>query len=206
MRQSPIANDLPDTAIPWGNVVQFFGRGDAIPPLVDALWAVPAESTGARAAVAKHLAGLIAHQDGLIQATPFAVAVILSRMAADLARGAVPPIELTDVLAPVAAAAGDRLGGAVAADLAATPSLRTLMSPPNLWPDFVSDEEDEMLYEDEARDFSPQIWCAFHSVTAQLLNAHRASIAAVAKPQAGDRWQGILTWIDGFPALPPLAH
>ncbi len=64
-------------AVPWGQLVHFFGRGDELPPLMTALWSGEAEQ---RQQAARQLAGYLEHQDSAMMGTPCALLTRLNSM------------------------------------------------------------------------------------------------------------------------------
>ena len=173
-------------AVPWGQLVHFFGRGDELPPLMTALWTGEAAQ---RQQAARQLAGYLEHQDSVMMATPFAVRALLTRLDASLAQGNAFPAELAAVLLPVVAAVTDSLRNShVPSQL----TLDELQAPELLWPPFESEDEDEALWEEW--DASPELYSAFQQLTAEQLLAHQAELRQAAIAVVSDCPEVLAQW------------
>src|SRR5581483_643677 len=87
---SDLLFDLDD--VPWHRIVHFYGRASDIPPAIRALG-----GPGREEAI-RHLRRCLEHQDGVAQATPFAVRFILRMRDRD-------PGGVRAIVEPIAAAA-----------------------------------------------------------------------------------------------------
>lgn len=125
--------------LPWPRLVHFYGRCTDFPERFRQL---TDEDAAVRRAAARRLLHDIEHQDGLIAATPFTLQVLMRLMA-----------EHTDVCGEILAVV---LRVAQVCDetvrhlpqSAPAHSLDFYLQPDVLWPDCISDEEDEMLWEE----------------------------------------------------------
>ena len=185
-------------AVPWGQLVHFFGRGDELPPLMTALWFGEAAQ---RQQAARRLAGYLEHQDSVMMATPFAVRALLTRLDASLAQGHAFPAELATVLLPVVDAVTDYLRHShVSSQL----TLDELQAPEHLWPVFESEDEDEALWEEW--DASPELYSAFQHLTAEQLLTHQAALRQAAIDVASDCPEVLADWQQLLKRLQHLAN
>lgn len=185
-------------AVPWGQLVHFFGRGDELPPLMTALWFGEAMQ---RQQAARQLAGYLEHQDSVMMATPFAVRALLTRLTASLVQGDGFPAELATVLLPVVTAVTDYLRNShVVSGL----TLDDVLAPEHLWPPFVSEDEDEALWEDW--DASPELYAAFQRLTAEQLLVHHAALRQAAIDVASDCPEVLAEWQQLLKRMQQLVH
>jgi hypothetical protein len=146
-------NDKPDPLsgiehVPWHRLVHFYGRASDIPPAIRELG-----SPGREEAI-RHLRGCLEHQDGIIQATPFAVRFILQMRGEN-------PDGVQTILEPVVAAAQFTLKNAVAP--LAQVSWEKCLHERRLWPEFISELDDQNLWEQWEPE--PEEWVAWSILT-----------------------------------------
>jgi hypothetical protein len=127
--------------VPWHRLVHFYGRASDIPPAIRALG-----GPGREEAI-RHLRGCLEHQDGVMQATPFAVRFILQMRKKD-------PDGVQAIIAPIAAAAEFTLKNARSPlrDV----SWETSLAEDRLWPEFTSERDDEIHWEEW--ETAPEEW------------------------------------------------
>ena len=134
--------------VPWHRLVHFYGRASDVPPAIRALGGPDREEA------IRHLRGCLEHQDGVIQATPFAVRFILRMRDKD-------PDGVQAIIEPIAAAAEFTLKNA------RTPltevSWETSLAEDRLLPEFSSECDDAIQWEE--RDTSPEEWLAWAILT-----------------------------------------
>ncbi len=137
--------------IPWRRIVHFYGRADNVERAIRRLEV--ADFSGRMAAV-QELRRCLEHQDGVIQATPIAVPFIVSVLAKP--NDPVVKVNVLELLAACLASARFQIE-----DKHATipqPKFDDLMTPDKLWPEYVSDEEDEALWEEAGIVDDVEIW------------------------------------------------
>jgi hypothetical protein len=127
--------------VPWDRIVHWYGRATDVPNLIEAL------KSDKHAESSEKLEYLLEHQDGVSQATPFAVAAIASIY---------PLLSLeqktsTDNLLSVIKRASEFTISSPCApeELFSMPQLLT---PEFLWPPYESEEIDEELWEEYSPD------------------------------------------------------
>jgi hypothetical protein len=141
--------------VPWDRIVHWYGRATEVPDAVRRLGADDHE------AAERFLLANLEHQDGVIQATPPAVRLLLRA----LREGAVrDPSAVRRILQRIEAAARFKAevhrGQPAIADW-------SLYSEERLWPDFESEEEDEALWEQWAA--PDEEWLGWSLLTLALL-------------------------------------
>lgn len=138
--------------IPWHRLVHFQGRASDIPPAIRAL------GDPRREAAIRHLRRCLEHQDGVMQATPFAVRFILRMRDRD-------PDGVREIIEPIAAAARFTL----AHHHGPLPDVDwdTMLREESLWPEFTSDRDDEIL----AEEWDPTDWLAWPVLTLREIEA-----------------------------------
>jgi hypothetical protein len=116
-------------AVPWHRIVHFYGRASDIPRAIRAL------GDPGREEAIRHLRRCLQHQDGVIQATPFAVRFILRLRDKD-----------PEGVRAIAAAAKFVL----ARYTGPLPDVEwdSLLSEHSLWPEFSSEPDDEIRWEE----------------------------------------------------------
>ncbi|MCX5659280.1 MAG: hypothetical protein NTW19_06100 [Planctomycetota bacterium] len=155
--------------IPWDRIVHFEGRGTDIPASI-ALLTCPDASI--RAEALDTLRHSLKHQDSLIQATPFGVQALCQAIASG---SVIDKPEALGILRTIALAARLHMAGSQASGPSLT--LSDLIDSSRLWPPFVSEEEDESLWEEWAE--SEGEFVAYHVLTAEVLVEHRSAIEAL---------------------------
>lgn len=146
-------------------MTHFYGRATEVPALLRAL------RTDASEASALRLAHVLEHQDGVTQATPFAVYYLCIA----LRHGAVAnPAALMRTLGVIRRAAQFTQSSPARPD--ETMALGELIAEPRLWPAYVSDEADEALWEDWAPSQSEYYGWAVE--TCRLFDASGLPVAA----------------------------
>lgn len=145
--------------MPWHRLVHFHGRASDVPPAIRALG-----GPGREEAIG-HLRGCLEHQDGVIQATPFAVRFILRMREKD-------PDGVQRIIEPIAAAAEFTLRNARRP--LPEVSWEASLAEGRLWPEFTSDRDDEIQWEEW--DPAPDEWLAWPILT--LREIERGSSAA----------------------------
>jgi hypothetical protein len=134
--------------VPWHRLVHFYGRASDVPPAIRALG-----GPGREGAI-RHLRGCLEHQDGVIQATPFAVRFILRMREQD-------PDGVDAIIRPIAAAAEFTLRNARGPLPEA--NWETSLAEDHLWPEFTSERDDEIRWEEW--ETSPEEWLAWPILT-----------------------------------------
>lgn len=122
-------------AVPWSRLVHFYGRATAVPGHIRDL------ATDDHAEAEKQLRGCLEHQDGILQATPFAVRFILRMLNAGQVRD---PSAVQELLAAIRRAAQFQKEGFPSRDPL---DWNSLLLPERLWPEFKSESDDERLWE-----------------------------------------------------------
>jgi hypothetical protein len=118
---------------PWPRIMHFYGRASDVPLAIRALGGPGRESA------IRHLRRCLEHQDGVIQATPFAVRFILRIREKD-------PEGVREIIEPIAAAA--RFTLANFAGPLPDADWESLLNEDGLWPEFTSAQDDEILWEE----------------------------------------------------------
>lgn len=146
--------------IPWARIVHFYGRATAFPEILGRL--------ASGSASASHLDALsvIECQDGIIQATPFTALFL-----ADFIRSGSASPQLRGLCGTVLGSARFQLS-----QYDTTPPpipLEDLLSKDRLWPEFQSDEDDEIYWGDwRPNDEDRFAWAAHtaHILTSALFD------------------------------------
>ena len=134
--------------VPWHRLVHFYGPASDVPAAIRALG-----SPGRKEAI-RHLRGCLEHQDGVTQATPFAVRFILRMRDKD-------PDGVRAIIEPIAAAAEFTLKNA--RGRLPDVSWETTLAADRLWPEFTSERDEEIQWEEW--DPSPEEWLAWPILT-----------------------------------------
>jgi hypothetical protein len=119
--------------VPWHRIVHFDGRASDIPPAIRAL------GGPGRAEAIRHLCRRLEHQDGVIQATPFAVRFILRTREKD-------PEGVREIIERIEPAA--RFTLANFRDPLPDVDWDSLLGEECLWPEFTSELDDEIRREE----------------------------------------------------------
>jgi hypothetical protein len=128
---------MTETDVPWDRIVHFFGRATDVPTWIEDL-ATPRHKE-AESLLLRNLE----HQDGVIQATPVAVALMVE----SLREGRVQDRDaVRKILTGILEAA--RFQIEVHGRPLVTPPLASVIAPTTWWPEFESDEVDEALWEE----------------------------------------------------------
>lgn len=139
--QSDVLAGMDD--VPWDRLVHFCGRASDIPPAIRALGGAGREEA------IRHLRDCLEHQDGVIQATPFAVRFILRMRKQD-------PEGVQAIIQRVARAAEFMLRRRAAPRGVGWDAM---LAERYLWPPFISEFEDEMLWEEwDVTEEEPAAW------------------------------------------------
>lgn len=160
----PDANTLPDmSAVPWDRITHFYGRAGDVPGLIRAL------GGDDHAAAEERLLTCLEHQDGVIQATPFAAAYIVQMLNSQCVRNPAAVSRMLDRILDAARFQGRRRPGH-------TPNAdwNSLLAPKCLWPEFVSDENDEILAEEW--DSSEEEYLGWAILTERIITSGRVRI------------------------------
>jgi hypothetical protein len=182
--------------IPWDRIVHWYGRATEVPETIRRLGS---PNVAVRQQARDNLVNWLEHQDGLCHATPFAIKLLM---------GAVQDAELPEraavltVLEPIAKAALFQLvgPGQPPRDL----KLADLLSPNWLWPEFESDEAEEILWEE--RDFPYEEFKAFQVLSARVLVDERPTLIKLVAEghKIGRVAQSLLAIVDAIAASPAL--
>jgi hypothetical protein len=122
--------------VPWSRIVHFYGRATQIPKTIHDL------ASDHHAAALEKLVGDLEHQDSVIQATPFA-AYFLVRMLKD---GSVrDPEGVRKLLQRIATAAREQRRGHKSEAIL---DWDALLSEERLWPEFTTEDDDEVYWEE----------------------------------------------------------
>jgi hypothetical protein len=144
--------------IPWDRIVHWYGRATAIPETVRLLRS--ADPSVRRKAQAD-LTNWLEHQGGLSQATPFTIQLLVQA----LDDSGLPDREaVIAIIEQIAKSALFQMDGPSHFPVGPTPD--DLIAPELLWPEFISEEEDEMLWEELG---DCEEWKLFQAATAQVL-------------------------------------
>jgi hypothetical protein len=119
--------------VPWHRIVHFYGRASDIPPAIRAL------GGPGRTETIRHRRRCLVHQDSISQATPFAVRFILRMRERD-------PEGIREIIERIAPAA--RFTLANYRDPLREADWDSLLSEECLWPEFTSDHDDEIRWEE----------------------------------------------------------
>jgi hypothetical protein len=119
--------------VPWHRLVHCYGRASDVPPAIRAL------GGPGRVEAIRHLRGCLEHQDGVIQATPFAVRFILRMREKD-------PTGVQAIIDPIAAAAEFMVKNA--AEPLPEVSWEATLAEDRLWPEFTNERDDEIRWEE----------------------------------------------------------
>jgi hypothetical protein len=182
--------------IPWDRIVHWYGRATEVPETIRRLGS---PNVAVRQQARDNLVNWLEHQDGLCHATPFAIKLLM---------GAVQDGELPEraavltVLEPIAKAALFQLVGPrqPPRDL----KLVDLLSPNWLWPEFESDEAEEIIREE--RDFPYEEFKAFQVLSARVLVDERSTLIKLVAEghEIGRVAQNLLAIVDAIAASPAL--
>jgi hypothetical protein len=148
--------------IPWDRIVHWFGRANTVPETVQRLWSV---DSSIRQKAQADLAHWLEHQGGLSHATPFGIQLLIQALHDPKLPDRASVIA---ILEEIAKSALFQIEGPRYLPLSAT--IQDLISPKYLWPEFISEEEDEMLYEESDNEG----FKLFQAVSAQVLINERA--------------------------------
>lgn len=118
---------------PWSRIVHFYGRATQVPSWIKQL----ASDTHEEAE--QELRACLEHQDGVLQATPFAVWFIVRMLRANKVRD---PVAVRRVLRVIQSAASFQLESVEAKQPLLT--WRDLLAEQRLWPEFESEAQDEI--------------------------------------------------------------
>jgi len=144
-------------SIPWDRLVHFYGRATDIPELIGKLQGEQ------HAAVAEKLAYVLEHQDGVSQATPFAVAKIIEIYPS---LSFEQKSSINRLLTTIKKAAEFTVSSPAAPkDLF---SISQLLQPRFLWPPYESEDADEELWEE--LDLGQKEYYSYAHATLQFLN------------------------------------
>jgi hypothetical protein len=123
--------------VPWDRIVHFYGRASDVPAAIDDL--AGDRHVSAERALLQNLE----HQDGVIQATPVAVQFIVQA----LNEGRVRDRRAVErLLTSLLEAARFQISGNES--LSTRSTVEEILAPENLWPEFESEDEDEVLWEE----------------------------------------------------------
>ena len=151
--------------LPWARLTHFYGRATEIPTLLDALRTDASDTTAAR------LAHVLEHQDGVTQATPFAVYYLCGALRNGLVSNTAALMHTLGVIHRAA-----QFMQSSPARPEVTLSLVDLIAESRLWPAYVSDEDDEVLWEEWAPDSAEYYGWAVE--TCRLIAASGLLVAA----------------------------
>lgn len=142
--------------VPWDRIVHWYGRASNVPQAIRSLGGPQREEA------ITYLRNNLEHQDGVMQATPFAVRFIL-RMCDKDAEG------VRQIIEPIAAAAKFTLSSPSHINIKPLTDWKSLLSEQRLWPEYVSEDDDEMLWEE----WDPQRdeWIGWAALTLQEIEA-----------------------------------
>lgn len=138
--------------VPWDRIVHFYGRASDIPPAIRALGGPGREDA------IRHLRRCLEHQDGVIQATPFAVRFVLRMRDAD-------PEGVRQIIEPIAEAA--RFSLSRFAGPLPDVDWDSLLSDDLLWPEFTDERDEEILREE----WEPTDWIGWPILTLREIEA-----------------------------------
>jgi hypothetical protein len=124
-------------SVPWSRIVHFYGRATEVPGNIRDL------ATDNCAEAQNNLLGCLEHQDGVAQATPFAVWFIIKMLNAGAVRD---PEGVRRLLAVIHAAARSQLE--CNTKLPGTMDWNALLAEEHLWPGFKSERDDEIHWEE----------------------------------------------------------
>jgi hypothetical protein len=142
--------------VPWSRLVHFYGRATEIPRTIREL------DTDNHAKAQERLLGWLEHQDGVTQATPFAVLFILKMLNAGAVRD---PAGVRRLIGVLQTSARFQLQ---CCNKPGTPmDWNTLLTEEHLWPEFKSERDDEIHWEE----WQPGIdeWYSWPALTDQLI-------------------------------------
>jgi hypothetical protein len=123
--------------IPWDRIVHWYGRATTIPETVRLLRSADAS---VRRKAQADLTNWLEHQGGLSQATPFAIQLLVQA----LDDAGLPNREaVIAIVEQIAESALFQMDGPSHLPVGAPPD--DLIAPELLWPEFISEEEDEIL-------------------------------------------------------------
>jgi hypothetical protein len=139
--------------IPWRRLVHFHGRADNVERAIRQL---EVGDVRARTAAVEELRRCLEHQDGVIQATPIAVPFIV----AGLLKPNDPLVKTGMIELLAACFASAKFQVEDQQPIMPRPQWEDLLAPDKLWPEYVSDEEDEALWEDAGVVDDVHLWAA----------------------------------------------
>ncbi|MGE3803485.1 MAG: hypothetical protein AB7K24_02300 [Gemmataceae bacterium] len=126
--------------VPWDRIVHFYGRASNIPKAVRQL-----NSKKHAKAAGDLLAAQLEHQDGVIQATPFAVRFMVRALACERV---VDKAHVWWILRRIQCAASFTTSSHSQNVPKAIADWRRLLQVRRLWPEFKNKREDEILWEE----------------------------------------------------------
>ena len=144
--------------VPWHRIVHFCGRASDIPPAIRAL------GGPGRPEAIRHLLLCLEHQDSISQATPFAARFILRMRERD-------PEGVREIIDRIAPAA--RFTLANFRDPLLDVDWDSLLREECLWPEFTSERDDEIRWEDWNP--PPTEWIGWSILTLREIEAAESS-------------------------------